>query len=71
MQPWENGKNPTLISNPIWHPQIFFKGFYLDNVPNYHPMQFPWKLEKVTKKLILDHLAQIWAPNFFCEFFLY
>ena len=62
MEPWENGKNPTLISNP---------GFYLDNVPNYHPMQFPWKLEKVTKKLILDHLAQIWTPNFFCEFFLY
>ena len=29
------------------------------------------KLEKVTKNLILDHLAQIWAPHIFGEFYLY
>ena len=44
MEPWENGKNPTLTSHPIWGAQNFFQGFYLDNVISYHPMQFPGKL---------------------------
>ena len=29
---------------PNLGPQIFFLGFYLDYVPNYHPMQYPGKL---------------------------
>ena len=37
-------QNPTLIWNPIWRPRNFFQGFYLHNVPSYHPMQFPGKL---------------------------
>ena len=44
MKPWEKGTNPTLISNPILGPQIFFQGFYLDNIPSNHAMQFPGKL---------------------------
>ena len=34
-------QNPALISNPIWSPKFFFQGFYLDNVPSYHLIQFP------------------------------
>ena len=48
MEPWENGKNPTLISNPIWGPQDFLQGFYQYNVPSYHPVQFPGKLMNQT-----------------------
>ena len=44
MEPQGNVKNPTLILNPIWGPKIFFQGFYIDNVPSYHPMQFLGKL---------------------------
>ena len=44
MEPWENGKNPILISNLIWGLKKFFQGFYIDNLPSYHPMQFPRKL---------------------------
>ena len=50
MEPWENGKNPTLILNPIWGPIKFFQGFHLDNVPSYHPMQFLAKLINLTWK---------------------
>ena len=50
MGPWENSKNPTLISNLILGPQNSFQGFYLDNVASYHPMQFPGKLMNWTWK---------------------
>ena len=50
VKPWEKGKNPTLILNPIWGPPNFFQEFYQDNIPSYHTIQFleklmnyPWK----------------------------
>ena len=50
MKPWENDKNPALILSPIRGPKSVFEGFYLDNVPGYHPMQFPGKLMNQTWK---------------------
>ena len=49
-EPWENDQNPTLIPNPISDPKNFFQGFYLDNVPSYHPIQLPGKLMNWTWK---------------------
>ena len=57
MKPWENGKNSTLILNSIWDSWIFFRGFYLDNVPSYHPML-------VIKKLMHQTWENGKKPNF-------
>ena len=73
MEPWENGKNPALISKPIWSPGYFFSRVSSRQCSKLSSYSISRKtnelnLKKVTKNLILGPIlndsAQIWARNF-------
>ena len=71
MQSWENGKNPNVGSNLGL---LKFFPWVLDNVPSFHPMQFPgkpmsqiWKNDK--KPTFMTHFGP-YGPNLGPQFFL-